>query len=182
MRYAILDPNLVIDIPNWIVYVRSMSTSDFRLYILSRTDMDSMNPGKAVAQGAHAANQFVYNHAWRPDRTQAAGIEEWERSAFEETYASYKAREASGDLRPGERPPEPGGFGVTICLGVDEGQLRGAVSMAKLAGFPAGITHDPSYPIRDGQVTHLIPLDTGGYIFGSAEALRPILGQFNLRP
>ncbi len=32
---------------------------EFYLYILMRNDMDSLNPGKAVAQGAHAANQFV---------------------------------------------------------------------------------------------------------------------------
>ena len=29
------------------------------LYILMRTDMDSMNPGKAMAQASHASNQFV---------------------------------------------------------------------------------------------------------------------------
>lgn len=32
---------------------------DFYLYILMRNDMDSLNPGKACAQAAHAANQFV---------------------------------------------------------------------------------------------------------------------------
>ena len=29
------------------------------LYILMRNDMDSMNPGKAMAQASHASNQFV---------------------------------------------------------------------------------------------------------------------------
>ena len=33
-----------------------------QLYILMRTDMDSMNPGKAMAQAAHAANQFRHEH------------------------------------------------------------------------------------------------------------------------
>lgn len=32
---------------------------EFYLYILMRNDMDSLNPGKAVAQGAHAANVFA---------------------------------------------------------------------------------------------------------------------------
>jgi hypothetical protein len=27
-----------------------------------RSDMDSLNPGKAIAQGAHAANLFVRNY------------------------------------------------------------------------------------------------------------------------
>ena len=30
------------------------------LYILMRTDMDSMNPGKAMAQASHASNTFVF--------------------------------------------------------------------------------------------------------------------------
>ena len=30
------------------------------LYILMRTDMDSMNPGKAMAQASHASNAFVF--------------------------------------------------------------------------------------------------------------------------
>lgn len=32
---------------------------DHKLYILMRNDMPSMNPGKAMAQAAHASNQFV---------------------------------------------------------------------------------------------------------------------------
>lgn len=35
------------------------SQSPVYMYILMRTDLASMNPGKAVAQGAHAANQCV---------------------------------------------------------------------------------------------------------------------------
>lgn len=34
----------------------------YKLYILMRTDLPSMNPGKAMAQGAHAANLF--SHRW----------------------------------------------------------------------------------------------------------------------
>lgn len=33
-----------------------------RLYLLVRNDLPSMNPGKAIAQAAHAANQFTYRH------------------------------------------------------------------------------------------------------------------------
>ena len=35
------------------------------LYILMRNDMDSMNPGKAMAQASHASNQFVATTAYR---------------------------------------------------------------------------------------------------------------------
>ena len=33
---------------------------EYRLYILVRTDLPSLNPGKAMAQAAHAANQFIH--------------------------------------------------------------------------------------------------------------------------
>jgi peptidyl-tRNA hydrolase len=46
-----------------------------RLYILVRNDLPSMNPGRAMAQAAHAANQLVFEHGkdrrivdWQEDR------------------------------------------------------------------------------------------------------------------
>ena len=33
-----------------------------RLFILMRNDLPSMNPGRAMAQAAHASNQFIYKH------------------------------------------------------------------------------------------------------------------------
>ena len=120
------------------------------LYILMRSDLDSLNPGKMVAQGAHAANQFVHDI-----NGEGALYDQWSTST-------------------------PDGFGVTICLDITGYQLRPVVEFAKNAGFAAGVTHDPSYPLSDGQVTHLLPLDTCGYIFGDKDELRPLLGQFGL--
>ena len=34
------------------------------LYILMRNDMDSLNPGKGMAQAAHASNHFMF---WNSD-------------------------------------------------------------------------------------------------------------------
>ena len=42
------------------------------LYILMRTDMDSMNPGKAMAQASHASNAFVYR--WGKEKA----VKEWQ--------------------------------------------------------------------------------------------------------
>ena len=46
-----------------------------RLYILVRNDLPSMNPGRAMAQAAHASNQLVFKHgkdhrvvSWQADR------------------------------------------------------------------------------------------------------------------
>jgi peptidyl-tRNA hydrolase len=120
------------------------------LYILMRTDLASMNPGKAVAQGAHAANQF----------TDSVGVDE-------EQFKLWVGETNSG-------------FGTTITLGVTGAQLAHKVNLASLLGFPAGVTHDPTYPLRDGAVTHLIPLDTCGYVFGFPDDLRAILGDLEL--
>lgn len=119
------------------------------LYILMRTDLASMNPGKAVAQGAHAANQFIYSYEGWED------VEKWEK----ETVS---------------------GFGTTIVLEVDEATMRKTIQLASSTGVLHDTVHDPGYPVRDGEVTHLIPLDTCGYIFGDKEKLRWLVGDLPL--
>lgn len=134
--------------------------NDFVLYILMRTDLDSMNPGKAIAQGTHAANAFIEEHLRDSGKLEIeASIRDWRKQTTQ-------------------------GFGTVITLGVCEAQMTKAVLFAKEQGIRAGIVHDPSYPIRDGQVMHKIPLDTCGYIFGSHSdpKLRLIVGALNLHP
>lgn len=58
--------------------MKKLKVSDFekhRLYILVRTDLPSMNPGRAMAQAAHASNQFIFKYGnglnvkkWQADR------------------------------------------------------------------------------------------------------------------
>ena len=123
------------------------------LYILMRSDLDSLNPGKMVAQGAHAANQFVAKLS--KDHSIYPLYEQW-------------------------RTSTPDGFGVTLCLDVTGEELPLVVNAAQSCGFAAGVTHDPSYPLRDGGVTHSLPLDTCGYVFGNKPDLGILLGQFDL--
>ena len=153
------------------------------LYILMRNDLDSLNSGKMVAQGAHAANQFT--HEMKPLLDRIARRDE-----------AHEAGEAVEDIpRPQWRlwrlydqwiGSTPDGFGVTICLGVSGAQLASVVTHVKehshAASVCAGITHDPSYPLQDGPTLHLLPLDTCGYVFGEKDELRVVLGQFNLLP
>ena len=129
------------------------------LYILMRTDLDSMNPGKAMAQASHASNAFVSNAepGYNIDETL---FDEWQQST-------------------------PQGFGTVLVLGVTEVQMRTAVEIAESFGvdkFPCDIIHDPTYPLQDGDTTHFIPVDTCGYIFGDKddEILQSILGNFEL--
>ena len=68
------------------------------LYILMRTDMDSMNPGKAMAQASHASNTFV--HSVEP---------------------GYNVDEALFDAWQKETQQ---GFGTVLVLGVNEIEMR----------------------------------------------------------
>jgi len=129
------------------------------LYLLVRNDLRSLNAGKAMAQAAHSANQFVYEYQQVPCVRWRAQFDKWATSA--------------------QTPNGPQGFGTTIVLAVSERELRSSIAIATLAGFRAGITHDPSYPLVDGYVA---PVDTCGYVFGAKDDLFPILGRFTLYP
>ena len=139
------------------------------LYILMRTDLESMNPGKAVAQGSHAANQFVHDIDYMRGNIIIGDMHTLHEQTNENMYQYWKGR--SGD-----------GFGTTICLDVNDDDLHRIVEMGKRMRLAANITHDPSYPIRDGDVTHFIPLDTCGYIFGDKDDMAILLRQFDLMP
>jgi peptidyl-tRNA hydrolase len=125
------------------------------LYILMRTDLASMNPGKAVAQGAHAANQF---------QTRAKA-----KDASTDTKRLFDVWASSAD-----------GFGTTITLGVNERQMRSAVDYAQRCGFMSGVIHDPTYPLVDGACLHLIPLDTCGWVFGEKAELQWLFTDLSL--
>ena len=131
------------------------------LYILMRTDLDSMNPGKAMAQASHAGSTFVHNA-------------EPGYNVDEELFNAWQKETKQG-------------FGTVLVLGVTEVQMRTAVAVAESFGvdkFPCEIIHDPTYPLQDGDTTHFIPVDTCGYIFGDKEniTLQAILQNFELHP
>lgn len=128
---------------------------EYTLFILIRTDVPSMTMGKRMAQVAHAANHFVHESEWHAGRSAAVGVDDWQNST-------------------------PQGFGVTIVKSVNEREMRAAVELAKKAGYPAGITHDPNYPSSDPG--HTYPLDTAGWVFGDPKELNILLYQFPLHP
>lgn len=131
------------------------------LYILMRTDMASMNAGKAMAQASHASNAFV-KHAQKmngPNQASEIGFlyEQWESETEQ-------------------------GFGTVIVLAVNEEEMRETVDIAKKTGLIADVIHDPTYPLVDGRTVHLIPVDTCAYVFGDRnnDTLRSILADFKL--
>lgn len=120
------------------------------LYILMRTDLDSMNPGKAMAQASHASNAFISRYGHEPE--------------------------------PKDWSDTSQGFGTVLVLGVTHMQMQTAVHIAKLSNIMSDVVHDPTYPLRDGETTHFIPLDTCAYVFGDKDdpLLQSILGNFEL--
>lgn len=118
-----------------------------RLYILMRTDMDSMNAGKGMAQAAHAANAFV------------ADMEEASRKDVIEVSQHINA------FRVWQKQTSQN-FGTTLTLAVpSEEDLIFRVGIAKQLHHPANVIMDPTYPVCDGATMHLLPVNTCAYIF-----------------
>lgn len=110
---------------------------DFVLYILMRNDMESLNPGKAVAQGSHAANVFTYRIKCN--------------SPFYKEYQKWL----------GGR-----GYGTVNTLEGSENDIRDVVNDACNDGYTES-AHiiDETYPLKDGKTTHYFPCYTCSYVF-----------------
>ena len=122
------------------------------LYILMRNDLNSMNAGKAIAQGSHAANAFVQHfHGFAQEYNSRS-----KQSYFEtETMKAFNEWENSTTQ----------GFGTVLVLEASMSSIYAVVNSFKGLGYIADVIHDPTYPIVDGEVVHHIPLDTCAYVF-----------------
>ena len=121
------------------------------LYILMRNDIDSMNPGKAMAQSSHASNAFVNHfHAYM----QEMSISSANNDASQMNKSFYEWERATSQ-----------GFGTVLVLEAPMKAINTAIEIFKELGKIAGVVHDPTYPIVDGSIVHHIPLDTCGYVF-----------------
>ena len=147
----------------------------YTLYLLARTDLASMTAGRVAAQCSHASNAFVeYMKGTMCETEQALECERlcniWQGFRNENDDDTYNQ---SGL-----------GFGTVIVLAATGAEMYFSVNTAKIAGLHAGIVNDPTYPVRDGEVTYIISLDTVGWIFGDKEdpRIKVILGDFKLYP
>lgn len=96
-----------------------------------RNDIDSLNPGKAMAQAAHAGQLF-------------------------EKATNGKFNEDCG-------------FITTLVLQATSDELDDLVYFAGKSSFIWDEVMDPTYPVRDGNVTHLIPFRTCVWIFSEGD-------------
>lgn len=112
--------------------------NDPRLYIMMRNDLVDLNPGKAMSQAAHAANQFI--HSCSPNAYQKIQyVREWQDQAQ--------------------------GFGTTIVLSASKSQIQQIIPLAISEGYLADFTFDTSYPIKDGNDTITVNAMTCAYVF-----------------
>ena len=120
------------------------------LYILIRNDLDSMNMGKAAAQASHASNAFVQRFHEEAQKNTLNCT-----SRFSLTHEVFYNWQNTTDQ----------GFGTVLVLEANIEKIREVTSNMYNSGYLAEIVHDPTYPIKDGFVTHRIPLDTCAYVF-----------------
>ena len=119
-----------------------------------RTDMDSLNPGKAMAQASHASNAFVYR--WGKEKA----VKEWQ-GETQQGFGTVLVLGVTGDEL------------YSVVEKVNE-DLRFKEDVY------SDIIHDPTYPVQDGEVVHHIPVDTCGYVFGNTDSLEDLLGEYEL--
>lgn len=131
----------------------------YKLYILMRDDLESLNPGKAMAQAAHAANMA---------QTLAKLLmpEKWAQWSGDRCFGTTIV--LASDI---ERIESLEIFhNNNYMLYTNEQKLI------------AGSIKDPTYPLRDGSFIHYIPVTTCGFIFGNVEdeEIEKYIGDLNL--
>lgn len=141
------------------------------LYLFMRTDMDSMNPGKGMAQAAHGANAMVKRIRAISERASKTG-----------GGGSYVKHLLNVWEEQGK------GFGTTIVL--SGGDLSGIAGIIEedmktdchLRQWMSGEVLDETYPIRDGQVTHFLPIHTCTWLLCDTDddKFEHYLGEFQL--
>lgn len=144
------------------------------LYILMRNDVASLTVGRQMAQASHAASAI------------ASRMERLGRQIPENRNIGVNRTIAYECWLDWERSTKQG-FGTTIVLSVSEKEMRDTITVALMArsqekSFTAGIITDPTYAVKDGDITHIVSLDTCGYILGDrdSEALKLLTQDFKL--
>ena len=122
------------------------------LYILMRNDLNSLTPGKAMAQSSHASNAFVKH------------IERHTQNINAQSNIKTKDHDIIRSFRDWEFCTAQG-FGTVLVLEAPMREIQPRVDMFKSMGYIADIVFDPTYPIVDGAIVHHIPIDTCAYVF-----------------
>ena len=144
-----------------------------RLYVIPRTDMASMTPGRAIAQATHAATKMMFDV-----KHQAKHYNDEYHLELKEMLSDYL--------------DEANGFGTTIVLKpktefdqeTEFNQLLDMVSNDEYDyAYPlmANVIVDPEYAVTDGDHVHMVPdVVTCIYFFGDVDDVKQVLGSYEL--
>ncbi len=126
-------------------------------YVIMRTDLASLNPGKAMAQAHHNYGALKRAARTRNDKELLQQYLQWQKISDQD-------------------------FGTVITLGGNEEEINDALAYADRINAPvlSGWVWDDTYPLRDGDVTHLIRLNTNAFVFGTKLRCEDIVGRFEL--
>ena len=112
------------------------------LYILMRTDLDSLNPGKAMAQASHASLMLEKRMGFLN-----------ESDFMVRNYKEWKA--------------QANGFGTTYVSGGTLTQINKVIQrFARRPEIMTGWVIDPTYPVQDGKIVHQLAVNTCAFVFG----------------
>ncbi len=147
------------------------------LYILMRGDLESMNAGKGMAQASHASNAFVFAELKKMLSRPWKSVKD-----FYKVFISGEMNDASLFIQWVHSTTQ--GFGTVLVIKVNEIEMRTAVEVGNKLDYICDVIHDPTYPLRDGDFCHFLPLDTCAYVFGDKNdpLLSAVVGNFPLHP
>ncbi len=142
---------------------------EYILYILMRTDLPSMNAGKAMAQASHASNAFIKKHG------KTTEAKEWADSTNQGFGTVIVLSATRCDL-------ETVVSEVTMSDLVVDPTYPYIVS-SEIAGLINESKHTVDPIIKnDGNVVLHREEVTCAYVFGDKEALKHVLGHLKLHP
>lgn len=124
-------------------------------YLLMRSDLASLNPGKAMAQAVHASDVL------------RATIRKYQ-PEFRNAYLMWQ--------------DQAGEFGTVITLAASESDIVTVFNTVSIVPAVKGWVEDPTYPLRDGEVTHYFSLKTCGFLFGNESQIKPFVNWLPLHP
>jgi len=131
------------------------------LIIVMRNDLASMNAGKACAQASHASNSMA------------------------KYINRYGTNYMKNSLSRWENQSKGQGFGTCIVLAGPWIEIEHCINeyiSDEDSCVAVGKVFDSSYPLRDGSITHEIPLHTCAWFFGDKEDLTTVRNWFELMP
>lgn len=124
-------------------------------YVIMRTDLASLNPGKAMAQAHHNYGALKRAARLSPDEKLTKQFLKWQEISRQD-------------------------FGTVVTLGGNEREINDALEYVERinAHVLSGWVWDDTYPFRDGDVTHSIRLNTNAFVFGTKLHCEDIVGGF----